>query len=282
MDKYRTKVKEQKHEEKKEEEDENGVKIKFPTVLSPLGKDFDRTIDTVNQDTGMQRFLGRVYGTTGVSIAATLAGAQLLSYSDLALAFGPNLFGGMALVFGGIGGMMLTKYRVVSDKDGLRAENIPARIASYSALVAGMTLTASPMVGICNEIDPMIMPIATGASLFTMGGASLYAYMKPTDSLLTWKAPLMGGLFGLVGVSLSALVGGMIFGHQQLAVQLLHNVDLYGGVGLFSALTAYDTHRAIQVYKDKDPDHLGVATDFYLDFVNLWIRFMEIVAKSRR
>ncbi len=65
-------------------------------------------------------------------------------------------------------------------------------------------------------------------------------------------------------------------------IQLLHNVDLYGGIALFTGFTAYDTHRAIDLYKRNDPDHLGVATDMYLNFMNLLIRIMEIYLKMQR
>ena len=235
------------------------------------------------QVTGIKKFLGRVYGCTGLSIAATLGIAQGMSYYGTALEYPIHCFGGgIVMAFGGLAGIMFSKYRVLQDDQGLRSENQPARLLSYGALVTGMSLTLSPMVEMCNEMSPTILPIATGLSLFTMAGASLFAYTRPTDSLLVWKAPLMGGLFGLVGVSFSALIGGWIFGFDNAIIPLLHNVDLYGGIVLFTGLTAYDTHVAIDMYKRKDPDHLGISVDMYLDFMNLLIRIMEVVAKSKQ
>jgi len=238
---------------------------------------------TVSTYTGIQKFLGRVYGTTGLSIAATLGLAQGLSHFGVALAHPIECFGaGVVMSFGGLAGIMYKKYRVIQDSDGIRSENSSARLLSYGAFVTGMSLTLSPMVQICNEFSPTILPIATGLSIFTMVGASMFAYSRPADSLLIYKAPLMGALTGLVGVSLSALVGGWIFGYHNITIQLLHNIDLYGGILLFSGFTAYDTHRAIDMYKRNDPDHLGVATDMYLNFMNLLIRIMEIYSKVQR
>jgi FtsH-binding integral membrane protein len=238
---------------------------------------------SISTYTGMQKFLSRVYGTTCLSIATTLGLAQGLSHFGVALEHPLECFGiGIVASFGGLAGIMYKKYRIVHDSDGIRSENSPARMLSYGSFVTGMSLTLAPMVQICNEFSPTILPIATGLSIFTMAGASMFAYSRPADSLLVYKAPLMGALMGLVGVSASALVGGWIFGYNNLAIQLLHNVDLYGGILLFTGFTAYDTHRAIDMYKRNDPDHLGVATDMYLNFMNLMIRIMEITAKMQQ
>lgn len=234
------------------------------------------------QVVGIKRFLGRIYGCTGLSIAATLGLAQGLSYYGIPIENPTLCLGGILLGFGGIAGTMFTKYKIVQDDDGLRSENQPARLISFGAFVTGMSLTLSPMVEMCNDVSPTILPIATGLSLFTMAGASAFAYMRPADSLLAWKAPLMGGLIGLIGVSCSALVGGWIFGFNSATIQLLHSVDLYGGIILFTGLTAYDTHVAIDMYKRKDPDHIGISMDLYLDFMNLLVRIMEIVTKSKK
>lgn len=238
---------------------------------------------SVSKYLGIQRFLGKVYATTGFSIAATLGIAQGLSYSGMALQYPIQSFGmGAVLCFSGLAGVMYSKYRIVTDADGIRSENTMSRIFSYGAFVSGMSLTIAPMVEICNSYSPTILPIATGLSISTMIGASIFAYSRPIDSLLVYKAPLMGALTGLVGVSLSALVGSWAFGYNNIAIQLLHNVDLYGGIMLFSALTAYDTHVAIDMYKRNDPDHLGVATDMYLNFMNILIRIMEVMAKIQQ
>ena len=64
--------------------------------------------------------------------------------------------------------------------------------------------------------------------------------------------------------------------------QMLHNVNVYGGVVVLSAFTAYDTHNMIELYKKGEPDSLSAATNFYLNFMNLLVRIMEILAKTQK
>jgi FtsH-binding integral membrane protein len=58
-------------------------------------------------------------------------------------------------------------------------------------------------------------------------------------------------------------------------------VDTYGGILLFTAMNAYDTQLAMARYRDGDADHLGCATDLFLNFMNLLIRIMEALAKAQ-
>lgn len=51
------------------------------------------------------------------------------------------------------------------------------------------------------------------------------------------------------------------------------------GVGIFTLLTASDTHKAIEQYREGDADHLMHAVSFYLNFVNIFVRIMEIVSR---
>ena len=108
----------------------------------------------------------------------------------------------------------------------------------------------------------------------------MFAYSRPTDSLLILKAPLCGALTGLVGMQLVNLGSSYFFGYNGFN-QVLHTLDIYGGLVLFSALTAYDTHVAINSYKNQDSDHLGIAVNFYLDFINILIRMLEVVSKLK-
>lgn len=50
---------------------------------------------------------------------------------------------------------------------------------------------------------------------------------------------------------------------------IVHRADTFLGVGLFSALIAYDTHCAIQSYELGHADHLSVSLDLVLDFWNI-------------
>jgi FtsH-binding integral membrane protein len=108
----------------------------------------------------------------------------------------------------------------------------------------------------------------------------MYAKYRPRGELLTYEAPLMGGLMGLVGLGVVNLGSVAIFGPNVVSTAL-HSVDTYGGILLFTGLTAYDTQKAISRYQNRDPDHLGCSVELYLDFMNLFVRIMEIIAKSK-
>ena len=109
----------------------------------------------------------------------------------------------------------------------------------------------------------------------------MYARLRPKGSLLSLEAPLMAGLIGLVSIGLVGLASHIIFGPNIFSLAL-HSIDTYGGILLFTGLTAYNTHKSIDMYEKGDPDHLGCAVQFYLDFMNILIRIMEAMAKAKQ
>jgi len=58
----------------------------------------------------------------------------------------------------------------------------------------------------------------------------------------------------------------------------LHRVDTFAGVGIFSAMVAYDTHVAIKSYEEGNADHLMISLDFALDFWNILVRMTQILS----
>jgi FtsH-binding integral membrane protein len=238
------------------------------------------TFEVVGRDVGLSEFVKRVYLTTGVGITGSLGTAWGLALFGLAEQFPIELMGGgfVAAIAGCIG-MGYTKYEVNRDKT--QSENSQGRLMSFGAITAGMSMSIAPVIPIFHEIDPMILPTATLLSLGTMGAATFYAYSRPPGALMSWQTPLMVGLGGLCGVSLTAL-GSMYFYGPNPFSEMLHTVDVYGGIVFFSVFTAYETQAAVAMYQKGDPDHLGCAVNLYLDFMNLLIRFAEALAKAKR
>ncbi len=233
-------------------------------------------------DTGLANFMKQTYVTSGLGIAGTLSVAQCLDYSGI-IGSSPMHFvlAGFVTSFGCSFAIDKIKPEKIDTVYGPETINPLSRKLAFGGMTTGMGVSISPMVEMCNTIDPTIFPMATGLSLAVMGGASLYAYKMPSDKLLAWRAPLMGGLAGLVGVGITSIIAGLTMGFDSTFATLLHNVDTYGGIALFTGLTAYDTQEAIKMYKDDNPDHLSCATDLYLNFVNFLVRFMEIIAKAK-
>ena len=59
---------------------------------------------------------------------------------------------------------------------------------------------------------------------------------------------------------------------------MMHRVDTFAGVGIFSAFVAYDTHVAIKAYEMGYADHLMVAVELGLDFWSILVRMVEILS----
>lgn len=259
-------------------------RIEKPEKLE-ISRSNKSTAEVVQKNRGLTRFIRKTYNTTALGIAGTLATAQGLAVyaPDLVMESTTSLLlGGFVTAIGGCFALDWCKYDVKKRAGEWISENTTGRKLAYGAIIGGMTATMTPMVTMVNEISPMILPSATLTSLAVMGGASLYAYRCKDGELLKYQGPLMGGLFGLVGVGLMGLGSLVFLGPDSLMFQMLHSVDLYGGIVLFTALTAYDTHKAVEHYQKKDPDHLGCSIELYLDFVNLLIRISEIMAKFQK
>ena len=75
--------------------------------------------------------------------------------------------------------------------------------------------------------------------------------------------------FGLIGISF----GGLIF-------PTLHDIDIIGGVLLFSCYSAYDTHKMIDDFENGNKDHIDHALNYSLNILNILIRIIEILAKA--
>ena len=60
-------------------------------------------------------------------------------------------------------------------------------------------------------------------------------------------------------------------------VPLLHNVYLYGGLGLFTLYIAYDTQKMIDEYEMGEDDHLKHAVDLFLDFKMVFSRVLILL-----
>lgn len=240
------------------------------------------TSEVISNNLGLSKFIKKVYLTSGLGITGSLGTAWILSVGVPAFIdwHMPHfLFGGLAIGITGCVGLGLCKYTISEDKT--ESINSNGRLASFGLIVGGTSLMITPICLVGQIVSPMILPIATLMSLVTMGGATAYAYYLPPDKLLKWEGPVYAGLLGICGVGLSTLGSLMIFGPNSFA-SLLHSVDVYGGILLFTCITAYETQLAVSMYQKGNPDHLGCATNVFLDFVNLLVRYIEILIKSRK
>lgn len=112
--------------------------------------------------------------------------------------------------------------------------------------------------------------MTTGA---TVGSLGLVAYNAPSKQFLDLGGPL--------AVALGLLCGAGLISAFNPASALLTNAYLYGGVGVFGLFVLYDTQKIIEDAKEKAQfDPIRGALDIYLDAINLFIKFLEIYARS--
>jgi len=226
----------------------------------------------------------RVYNTTGLSILGALGSSFMfmsmpIVCANFAMA---SLIGcGMTLV-GFIGSSYMKPTNVVENTNGIevfKTVNSPARLGLYGMGVLGLGLSASPLFMMAQAISPTIMPTALGITTAIFGGASLIAYNMPKDKMLGFGGVLMGSLLGLFGLQIVGLLAAYFTGPNALST-LLFSANNYLGIGLFSVLISYDTHVAIKMYEMREADHIGMATQFLLDFWNILVRIVSIMSRD--
>jgi FtsH-binding integral membrane protein len=237
--------------------------------------------DLINANYGLSQFINKTYLFTGGGIVSSLAVSSGIAHTILPSSPGVMMFGGFLLSLGGILGVGATRFNIKKDVivdpknertavEVYSSENSPARIASYGAFLTGMAMCTSPLfIAYPNAILP-----AFAASSAVFGSAALYAYSKPVGSLSLWGPTLSAGLGGLLGVTVLGWLSDMFFGANAFG-STAQMINLYAGIPLFTGFIAYDTHRAIEMYQARIPDHLGCSTQLYLDFMNIFVRLVQ-------
>jgi len=215
--------------------------------------------------TGVVEHMRKVYGTLAVGIGIA-AGASMFTMATPLLGVHPLVPGIGAMI--PLMGIMYTSNHTMSP--ALRT----ALFAAFTAL-SGMSL--APMMYMMLKVSPAIVPqallITTG--LFgTMTALSLFA--KP-GSMLRLGVPLGAGMLMLMGCGIAT----MFVPVTSAFYPLLHNVYLYGGLGLFTLYIAYDTQNMIDEYEMGVDDHIKHATDLFLDFKIVFTKVMQILYFSR-
>jgi FtsH-binding integral membrane protein len=251
--------------------------------------------DIIDGNFGLKQFIKRTYMWTGVGITSSLGLSLVGSYFPQILGWtSPGTFvGGCAILsIGGVIGVGMGKYTIHrqlvknDSKSGfiksnqveiMYSTNSPLRKLSYVAMLIGNGLMFIPVfIALPDAVIPAF--IASGS---VFGGATLYAWKRKPGELDNWGPVLYGGLSGLVVVSLLGVGSQMFLGHNWFG-DMTNMISLYGGIPLFTGLIALDTKKAIEKYQDGEPDHLGCSTELYLDFINLFIRFIQIIARIQK
>lgn len=228
-------------------------------------------------DVRLNAFLTKIYTTTGWGILGMFGSAQLLTATGLAFSVSPLMLAGGGMLTAVGSSMALTRMRPVYEITGGNARvavDPPARQAAFAGCCVGFGMMTAPMFAMVSAVNPTVIPAAAVAALGTMSGAGLYALNAKGDSINAWGPALTGSLLGLIGVGVGGIAASYL-GYPQAAAAL-HSVSTYGGVIVFAGLTAYDTKVAVDMHAAGEPDHLLAASQLFMNFSNLFTRFMHI------
>lgn len=242
--------------------------------------------DVINADVGLQNFIKRTYLFIGASVAGSLGVSSFIASNHPAIGVGA-MFAGVIGTFAGVFGIGFSRCTLKEDVYSTytnqpvviySSQNSTMRLASFGVLVSSMGVALSPAF----LLYPDAVTPALLASSTVFSSAVLYAYSRPVGSLSAWGPMLGTGLMSLLGVGFAGIASDIFLGPSSSLSIALHNMDLYLGIPLFTGFIAYDTHKAVQMYQERNPDHLVCAVELYLDFINIFIRFVEIIGKSQR
>lgn len=257
-------------------------KIRGSTVS--LEEDSIEARPTMNQvikeDQNLNKFMAKIYKTTGISFASSLGIASALAVSlpmTSVMASG-LLFGGLMTSLTGICAFCMYPSDKVKERlPNGRIVRTPVspwiRKIAYSTLVVGSGISLSPLIKVAMLMNPAYIPMAAGMSVFTMVGATLYAKYKPLGSFKAWQAPLYGSLLGLLSVNIISFLLHVIIGPNPLSYAWFCT-EMYVGLGLFTMFQMHDTHQAVEAFKNGKYDHLEHAMEFFLNIKNLFVRFL--------
>jgi len=244
------------------------------------------TVDSViREDVSLNKFMTKIYSTTGLSIASCLSLSGMIAASAAIASPGLAVFGGVAMSIGGIIAMGRIQPQITVEK-GVKGKltevwkNPMSRKLAFSSLIVGSAISLSPLMQLLLAINPGVIPMAAGLSLFTMGGASLYSMYKPLGHFKAWESTMYSALLGLVAMNLASIATFAVIGPNVFSLAC-GRVDLYLGLGLFTAFQAIDTHTAVQSFKEGNLDHLQHVVNFFLNFKNLFVRIASILAQLR-
>lgn len=109
--------------------------------------------------------------------------------------------------------------------------------------------------------------LATTGLTATSIAASMY---MPKGAMLPTKNFLFTSLIGLIAIQ----IGG--FWYPALA-----HTGNYAGLALFSAYNAYDTHKIVQDYENRDLDAMGHSIDYTMNVLNIFVRFSRIAIEKK-
>jgi len=116
------------------------------------------------------------------------------------------------------------------------------------------------------------------AGLYTAGVVGSLAYVgatAKTDQYLYIGGPLLAGLCVVVLSSIAPLV---VPATAMRTLAVTEAVSMYGGLAVFSGFILYDTQRVMAHARMGRRDPAAESIGLELDFINIFVRLVQILA----
>eukprot|EP01128_Nolandella_sp_AFSM9_P002617 TRINITY_DN12996_c0_g1_i1.p1 TRINITY_DN12996_c0_g1~~TRINITY_DN12996_c0_g1_i1.p1 ORF type:complete len:348 (+),score=93.41 TRINITY_DN12996_c0_g1_i1:80-1045(+) len=205
---------------------------------------------------GVRKHLTKVYGTMMAGMGFAAVGAA-----------GGMVAPGLAVV-GMIGSLVGVLGVAFTDKSKVTLrQNLFLGTAGLMGLSLGPLLAASA--------PGVIFSAALGTTAI-FGGFTLAALRAKRKAMLMMGGPLLGGLLLVLFAGLGGMLLPFLGVTNPAVLAALYNINLYGGLAIFSLFISYDTQRMIEDYKNGDTDHVSPALSMFLNLINIFIRLLQI------
>lgn len=262
------------------------VEIKNPKILD------DKNQVNSHSNLGEIEFIKKTYKWTTFSLIGTIVTS--CSVLPIQLLIDPTPSGvakmslfGICLGVCGICGVSFIEPEIHSKiiNDGitkteyLYSTNNNIRTISYLSIILGMGMTMSPLM-VYPAVQDILLPVIGTTGLIGYGSIKYFDKSIKNGKMELFGPALNGALYSLIACG---IVGGgshMLLGPNSLT-HVLSQIDTYAGISLFTLLIAYDTWKAHECYKNKNPDHMGCSLNLYLDSLNILIRLMNVYLKIK-
>jgi len=179
--------------------------------------------------------------------------------------------------------------------------SIPAFIGSFVAIIAlafskpdpaSLTWRQNLMLGasfLCGAgIAPLVLASSPGVVFSALlgtsaifGSFSLAALKAKRKSMMMLGGVLGAGFLIILSAALGSMFLPMLGVTNPAFLAALYNVNLYGGLGIFSLFIAYDTQRIIEDYHQGNDDHVMPAMSMFMNLLNIFTRLLAIFGGSK-
>lgn len=248
--------------------------VKFPAGIVPNRQQKERTIveEPQQQDPDQLQPDGSQYGAITPDVFAHLRNVYLCLSANIfttgvgaAIAITSGAF--VSPIIGGIGGIAL-----ILGISFLPQEFAQTRLGMMFSFAALEGFTLAPMIAQSMAINPGALVMALLGTGAVFAGFTAMSLVAKRGAMLKFGGPLIGSVLAIIVLQ----IAGWIF---PALAPIAHSISLYGGLGIFSLLIAWDTQRMIESAQEGKKDVVGDSLSMFLNVINIFIRLLSIFTR---